>query len=1185
MLQHDKTLQGNELMLIHLRSDGKIHWADENFLRYMSIQDIDVIGVHKDVLYQSPQISIANIIIHTPIDIDRRVEAVDEQGDLFEVKITWKKSEAHIVIENIDRKKLIKKETVFGKFTLIEKIGRGGTAEVWKARDDDWGLVVAVKKMIAGTHASKENIKRFLKEAELMKRLNHNNICHIHEVGQHEGVYYISMEYIDGIDLNDFILSNTFLQLKQKFKIVKDVLSAVQHAHDNDIIHRDLKPANIMMRNNGEPVVMDFGLARIINTEHTITLDDQVVGTVDWMSPEQAQASNDVDERSDIFSVGAIMYYLITGQKWFNSSGNIFRDTKLIQKKELVPPRLLQPTLAKSIETIILKAMDKSPRRRYQSAINFLGDIVRFEKNQRITARKPTVLHRLHKKYKHNPVYFWALFCIASILILSSVLLYGQRLKELATWDLIFYEDFSSYDSPADVNQHWIGYSADSYTWSKGMIKSFTFTDSSFWHLDSGVFTSDLSKSNIFCANLTYKDRLPGNIRVEWKMKGFEHNLNYDAYIAGETRFDGYTFHLGGWDNEQYFVLTKGKDALILDYSIQDTPLETNREYEFVMEKEDKHIRLYMDGSLIFDYFDYNILSGERNQSFGFDNCLKHTQQVYDIKVYTQAIAQKISPISIGDAFFAKEQYQNAYDQYHQLMNAYSGSNIAKEAHFKKALCLAKLKRDSIAYTLFETFEQRHPSHEQVPYSIYERALIFQRKGEPQQEKLLYQELSVRFPGHPLLKPIFFNKGTALLNELHLLNTTNHDSIVSTILSKLDQVKIWAQLFDLDFENNPFSQPVFTQLLNLKEYDIILKHFNNPRYIHIYDKYAQLLYRMQTYDSIKSVDNYTKKLIALSHLRQRNYKALKKSISTYAGHDDVLATLFGMNAPPQLFTHFIDEPQFQPQYFSYYYTSGQSAHLKNLDSLSDIQTAYARTALTEFDEALALPEHPNGLKKWYHAMNTRVPFPITATTPLLHYSLSTAQDLKWATNPQFRNTLPSLDRHNKADSALNFDDSHFIDTPQYASLPNSITISAWINPSTVPTNRTSTILSLLLDNTESITLNLKNIKSHFHFEVVETKEVETTNFNSFCESTLSAWTHLTLVISEEDHHYTLYINGMFDSYIPRVQSLNSSSLSRVYIGTDAHSKIQFFNGSIDDVSIFGSALNPKEVQALFHSEQ
>ncbi len=1181
MLHHDdKTLQGNELMLIHLRSDGIIHWADENFLRYMEILKVPVLGQHKDVLLKSTQLKVANILIHTPANLDRRVEAVDEQGDLFEVKITWKENEAHIVIENIDRKKQIKKETVFGKFTLIEQIGRGGTAEVWKARDDDWGIIVAVKKMIAGTNASKANIKRFLKEAELMKQLNHNNICHIHEVGQHEGVYFISMEYIDGIDLSEYISSNTFLKDKHKLKVIKDILSAVQHAHDNHIIHRDLKPANIMMRTNGEPVVMDFGLARIIDTEHTITLDDQVVGTVDYMSPEQAQASPDIDERTDLFSVGAIMYYLLTGQKWFTSTGNIFRDTKLIQKREVRAPRQLRTNLSKRLETITLKALEKSPKRRYQSAINFMGDIIRFEKNQKIIARPPSVFTHIGSAYSKNKIYFWAIFCIVGILMLSSALIYGQRLKELATWDLVYQEDFSQYQSSRDLSKNWIGYYADSYTWSKDMIKTFEFSDSSFWHLDSGYFESDLSKSNIFCANLTFKKRIHGNIRVEWKMKGLEHNLNYDAYIAGETRYDGYTFHLGGWDNEQYFVLTKGRDALILDYSIQDNPLETDREYRFIMEKEDKHIRLYMDGKIIFDYFDYNILEGKRNRTFGFDNCLRHTQQVYDIKVFTQAVAQKISPIAIGDAFFDKDQYYNALEQYDQIAKAYHGTSIAQDALYKKALCFSKLKKDSIAYSLFRDFEQQYPDHDQIPYSLYERALILNSRKDSIQERGLYIKLSKSFPGHPILKPIFFKKGTTLLQEIQSLTTTNHDEIVSKIMSNLEQVKIWSNIFDIDFENNPFSQPIYVKLLELKEYDIVLDNFGNSDYVHIYDKYAQLLFRMQQYDQIKMVDNYTAKLIVLSQLKQKKFQEVRHSIKNHIGQDDILATLFGVDAPDFLISHFVDQPQYPMLNFNRLYSnSNYSAILDSFPNDNEIR-AKALIGLGKYQEAITQYPHSLSSKAWATYLKKREPYKTKRVKPSLFYSLSTNQNTQWKKSPHFRNTVPITNRYAQKDSAFHFDDSHFIDSP-LTKLNSSFTISTWVHTYAVPTNRTHSLISLQLDNKQTISMKLKNIEGSLKYMVLHTTPQGTQAFNSHTEATNGNWLHIALAVSKNHKHFILYINGQFDSLIPMNHTTTKATIEKVFVGADATSRIQFYNGGIDDVGIFNRALELEEIRTLF----
>ena len=277
-------------------------------------------------------------------------------------------------------------EKIFGRCRLMERLGRGGMGEVWKAQDD-FGNLAAVKMLLAGQGASEAQVARFKREAEVLRRLHHPGICRILEVGRYEGIDYIAMEYIEGVTLSEHLhtmappstrgsnegapqrgdrerasesLEPTspereaqhqnpgstlfILPFQNTVDLLVRVAQAVDHAHRSGVLHRDIKPSNIMIRQDGSPVVMDFGLAKFEGeVEHThiasLSLSGTIVGTMETMAPEQARSSKDVDGRADVYSLGAIAYRMLTGHRHFHPSGSLLRDAADLESH--IPPTLV----------------------------------------------------------------------------------------------------------------------------------------------------------------------------------------------------------------------------------------------------------------------------------------------------------------------------------------------------------------------------------------------------------------------------------------------------------------------------------------------------------------------------------------------------------------------------------------------------------------------------------------------------------------------------------------------------------------------------------------------------------------------------------------------------------------------------------------------------------------------------
>ena len=290
----------------------------------------------------------------------------------------------------------------FGDYELLEEVGRGGQGVVFRARQRSLNRIVALKVIKLGEWASKAHVKRFRREAEAAAGLEHPGIVPIHEVGERDGSCYFSMKFVEGGQLDEVVRPRV-MSVRQAAELIAKVARIVHYAHEHGILHRDIKPGNILLDAKGEPHLTDFGLARLVETESSVTHTLDVLGTPSYMAPEQAVGNNAaVSSATDVYGLGAVLYQLLTGQPPF-AGGTMYETMKLLLDTEPRQPKVLNPKIDRDLSTICLKCLEKDPKRRYSSALALAEDLERWLKHEPIRARHTGVFARGRKWVRRNP--------------------------------------------------------------------------------------------------------------------------------------------------------------------------------------------------------------------------------------------------------------------------------------------------------------------------------------------------------------------------------------------------------------------------------------------------------------------------------------------------------------------------------------------------------------------------------------------------------------------------------------------------------------------------------------------------------------------------------------------------------------------------------------------------------------
>ncbi|MHC5080764.1 MAG: serine/threonine-protein kinase, partial [Planctomycetota bacterium] len=361
-------------------------------------------------------------------------------------------------------------EKKIGPYEILEEIGRGGMGVVYKAFQPQLKRTVALKVLIAGEDASEDAITRFHREAEAVAKLGHHpNIVPVYDIGTTGKVHYFAMHFVEGKPL-DRMIDERDITPKRAAVITKQLAEALHHAHEHGVLHRDVKPSNVLMASEGgqrsavrgetqeedfhtahrspptaefAPMLTDFGLAKDVESESTMTRSGMTLGTPNYMPPEQARGSiAEIDERSDVYSLGATLFEMLTLEPPFVGA-NVMEVIQKVMFREPVPPRKRNPTVARDLETICLKCLEKDIQRRFASAQELAEDLGRFLEGMTIRAKPASLAERTMRRLRRHKIAVLAAAVVALVLLLGGIPLVlwmarereraeGERAKEAA---------------------------------------------------------------------------------------------------------------------------------------------------------------------------------------------------------------------------------------------------------------------------------------------------------------------------------------------------------------------------------------------------------------------------------------------------------------------------------------------------------------------------------------------------------------------------------------------------------------------------------------------------------------------------------------------------------------------------------------------------------------------------------
>lgn len=607
---------------------------------------------------------------------------------------------------------------VLGKYHITRWLGAGGMGEVWLG-EDDFGNEVAIKLFSVAGPSREGFLRLFLREAHTLSMLQHRNVCRVYGVEEYEGRPYIVMEYVQGVDLaslleyltesttgadgesgkpattdlrsviseveerlrhpeqsrnaprvpgGESMRRNRVLPLQQTLSIVIKLCDAVQYAHERGVFHRDIKPSNIVVRPDGEPVLLDFGVAKLTGERKSeaLTRTGQFLGTLEYTAPEQQQSSKHVDERADVYSIGAVLYEMVTGHKYFVSSGAFVEDIERLKNYQPVRPRVRSYHIDRELEAIILKAVAVDREQRYRSVRSLAQDLVRYQEGQPVLAKPPTLFYLASKFVRRNALGV----ALSSVIAVLTFLLAGyyalDYYRHWGAWVLAFEHDFIS-------RPHLSG--------------QFEFVDTSgtggrSWVVDSvGLHLA----RHDWCWMKGV--RVSGNCRVVMRLHfddmpdGFEIAINSAMDSVDNWYYvpRGYSCQVGGYLGTLDFISVNNTPGVARATNPVPSRFDHTKDIMVVFQREGERISLFVNGRKQTEERDVLPFSGPDFSRIGFRSYATSTH-VRSIEVYRMSLPKKASPLVAGDVLASLGYARDAIRTYLGIANDYRQSPLAEKS-------------------------------------------------------------------------------------------------------------------------------------------------------------------------------------------------------------------------------------------------------------------------------------------------------------------------------------------------------------------------------------------------------------------------------------------------------------------------------------------------------------------------
>ncbi len=607
----------------------------------------------------------------------------DDQAKTAPVEESNSHSRISIQVENIMpqiERTFLQINSIIGKYKILSEIDRGGMAVVYKACQLDLDRDVALKVLPANITINRSFVDRFLAEAHSVAHLTHPNIVNIHEVGMEDNIYFLAMDYIAGKNLYYYLHAEK-PKLIDVLEIVARLADALSYAHGQKILHRDLKLNNVIMKDRLTPVLIDFGLAKALESTDGvgITQPGEIMGSPAYMAPERLLGEGN-DSRSDICSLGIMLYEMVTFKNPYLDPRSIHQTTINVLESDPIRPRKIVPWLPVEIEAITLKAMHPDREKRYQTMDEFKDDIRRYQRGDPVVARPPSFFGRCFFLVRKH----WSWVVIGLLVALFSSLfgvsVYLQNQKELPSWRLVYEERFESDSLPPDYE----------IVKANGKTKNI-------WKVDSHA----LYYSGSPMSSLKLDRPFTRDIRVEFDISVSEKNF-YGAgfFIGGTSAENGYRFYIN--QNGTPACGIEYPHGTFLYTDIKDTDIPSALQYHVVIEKRDHQLTFFINNILVATIADLMAPLGKDHQNIGFFGN-GSAARFDNLKVFRLAIPQVPSPTLVADRFYEHGDFETAFEEYKALLVDLPNTDFVTIIRLRMADCQLRRNRLSEANAILSS--------------------------------------------------------------------------------------------------------------------------------------------------------------------------------------------------------------------------------------------------------------------------------------------------------------------------------------------------------------------------------------------------------------------------------------------------------------------------------------------------